>query len=43
MSVTAKSIAPLRDQSPSNMTASYWLEAMNEVVCAVPPTTVTLL
>ena len=31
MSVTAKSIAPQRDQSPLNMTASYWLEAMNEI------------
>ena len=31
MSVTAKSVAPQRDQSPSNMTASYWLEAMNEI------------
>lgn len=28
---TTKSQSPKREQSPSNMTASYWLEGMNEI------------
>ncbi|MEC9342050.1 MAG: thiamine pyrophosphate-requiring protein [Pseudomonadota bacterium] len=31
MSANPKEIAPARAESPTNMTASYWLEAMNEV------------
>ena len=31
MSADPKDLAPMRVESPSNMTAAYWLEAMNEV------------
>jgi acetolactate synthase-1/2/3 large subunit len=31
MSANPKSVLPQREQSPTNMTASYWLEAMNEI------------
>ncbi|MBL4622753.1 MAG: hypothetical protein JKY89_10180, partial [Immundisolibacteraceae bacterium] len=31
MSANPKDLAPVRAESPSNMTAAYWLEAMNEV------------